>query len=73
MRILDLTDPEWSTWEEYNKYLDVVCIDISEEDVKWVATLLIGAAGISGTDALALQIWLLQFCTSLSSLREEMS
>ena len=48
-------------------------LDISEEDVHWVATRPIGASGPSGTDPMAFQIWLLRFGTSSESIREKMA
>ena len=42
MHIPDLIDPESSSFEEYKKYPDVMPLDISEEDVQWVATQMIG-------------------------------
>ena len=72
MRIPDLTDLECSSFEDYKQDLDVVPLDISEEDVHQVDTWLRGAAGPSGTYALAFHSWMLHFGTSSDSLREEM-
>ena len=69
MRIPDLTDPECSSFGEYEKYPHIVSLDISEEDVQWVATRTTGAVGTIGIDALAFKIWLLPICTSSESLR----
>ena len=46
-RIPDLIEPECSSFEEYDQYPDVVPLEISEEEVEWVATCLRGAAGPS--------------------------
>ena len=61
MRIQDLTDPESSSFEEYDQDPDVGPIEILEEDVQWVASKLSGAAGPSGTDTMVFQSWHLRF------------
>ena len=70
MRTPDLSEPKCSSFEDYAEDPDVVPLDISEEDVMWVAGKLLGAAGPSGTDAKALQRWLLRFGQALSGLHE---
>ena len=73
MRIPDFTDPECSSFEEYEKIPEVVPLDILKEGVQWVASKLSGAAGTSGTDALSFQSCLLSFSLALVSMREEMA
>ena len=73
MRTQDLADPECSYFEEYKEDPDVAPLEISEEDVIWVARKLSGAAGQSGTDVMAFQSWLLCFFQESASLEEEMA
>ena len=72
MRIPDLTYPECSSFEEYEQDPDVTPLEISEKDLQWVTSKLLGEAGPSGKDAQAFQSWLLRFGIALESLREEM-
>ena len=69
MHIQDLTYPECSSFEKYKQDPDVVHLQISEEDLQWVATHITGAARPSGMDAMAFQRWILQLGISLASLR----
>ena len=73
MRIQDFTNPGYSSFGEYEQDPDVVPLEISEEDVQWVASKLSGAAGPSVTYVLDFQSWLLCFGLALVSLREEMT
>ena len=73
MSIPDLTDLEFSSFNEYNQDPEVIPLEISEEDVQWVAYKLSGAAGPSLIDTLAFKICLLCFVLVLASVREEMA
>ena len=57
----DLSDPKCSSFEDYAEDPDIAPIDISEEYVMWLAGKLSGAADPNGTDAKALQSWILNF------------
>ena len=72
MRTPDLVDPECSSFEEYEEDSDVVPLDITKEDVMWVAGKLLGSAGLSGAYAMVFQSWLVRFGQSSESIREEM-
>ena len=61
MRTQDLADPECSSFEEYEEDPDVFPLEILEEDVMWVAGKHLRAAGPSGMELMAFQIWLLRF------------
>ena len=61
MRTQDLADQECSSFEEYEEDPDVFPLDILEEYIMWVSGKHLVAAGPSGTDVMAFQIWLLRF------------
>ena len=58
MRIPDLIDFKCSSFEEYKKNPHIVLLDISEEDVRWVANWLTEESSPSGMVVLAFQSWL---------------
>ena len=72
MRILDFTDPECSSFEEYKQDPDVISLKILEYELQWVASKLSGAAGPNETGALSFQSWLLCFGLASTSLRKEL-
>ena len=52
-------------WEEYEDVPETVPLDFTEDDVTWVASMLSGAAGALGAEAMELRNWLLHFgCAS---------
>ena len=73
MRTPCMLDWKWSSFEDYAENPDVIPLNISEEDVMWVAGKLSGASGPSGKDVMAYQIWLLRFGQALTGLWEEMT
>ena len=53
MRTPDLLDSKCSSFEYYTEDPDVIPLDISKENVMWVAGKLLGVAGPSGAYAMA--------------------
>ena len=55
----------YAAFEEYEEVPETVPLKFSEDDVTWVASKLLGAAGILGAEVIELRNWLLRFgCAS---------
>ncbi len=63
------TDPDPSEMEDYEILPDFVDLDVTEDTVEQVARRLSGSAGPGGSDAQALQHWLLRFGGASQELR----
>ena len=48
-------------------------LDITTDDIEWVASKLLGSTGVGGTDAVNLRNWLLRHGTGSAELREELA
>jgi hypothetical protein len=73
LRIPDLADKEWASFEEYKECEAPIPLDCSAEIVEEVASKLRGGAGPGSVDAIALSNWLLSHGKSSQGLREELA
>ena len=60
LRIPDLAQEDWASFEEYAECLDSVPVDCTTEIVEKVAGKLRGGAGPGSVDAIAMSNWLLR-------------
>ena len=58
-----------AAFEEYGEVPKTVSLDFTEDDVKWVASKLSGAAGALGAEAIELQNFRLSFGWASEELR----
>ena len=61
MRVLPVGNPVCAAFEEYEEVPETVPLEFLEYDVTWVASKLLGAAGIMGAEVIELRNWLLCF------------
>ena len=61
MCVLLLEKHTCASFEEYEKVLETVPVDFSEDNVTWVASNLSSAAGSLGAEGIELKNWLLFF------------
>jgi hypothetical protein len=73
MRTPEDEDIGEAVFEEYPNTPTPIPLDITAETVEAVATKMSGAAGPGGTDAVALQNWLLRFGSESERLRQELA
>ena len=65
MRVSPVENPAFAALEEYGEVPKTVPLEITEDDVPWVASKISGAAGALGAEAIELHNWLLRFgCAS---------
>ena len=69
MRVLDLSNPSCTFFDEYWEDLEVVPLDIYKEYAQWFATQLKGMYGKSGTYTSAFHICMILFVKASASLR----
>ena len=58
-----------AAFEEYKDIPKTVLLDLTEDDVTWVASKLSGAGDALGADAIELRNWLLRFGCASEELR----
>ena len=56
-----LSDPDWTSLKDYIEDPEVLSLDLLEEDVAWVVTLLPGSYGSIGGYVIAFHICLISF------------
>ena len=54
MRVPSVENPTCAAFEEYEKVPEMVPLDLSEDDVTWVASKLSGTAGELGSEEIKL-------------------
>ena len=65
MRVPPVENPVCSAFDKYGDVPETVPLDFPEDDVTWVASMISGAAGALGVEAMELRNWLLCFvCAS---------
>ena len=69
MRVPPVENPTGPAFEEYEEIPKTVPLNFTEDDVKWVASKLSGAAGMLRVEAIELYNWLLRFGCLLEELR----
>ena len=61
MRFPPVENPACAAFEEYEEVPETVPLDFTEDDVTWVASILSGAAGALGAEAMELRNWIRRF------------
>ena len=56
-----MENPTCAAFKEYEKVLETVPLDFTDDDITWVASKLSGAAGTLVAEAIEIQNWLLPF------------
>ena len=69
MRVPPVENPTCAALEEYEAVRKTVPLDLTEDDVTWVASKTSGAAGALGADAIELRNWILCFGCKSEELR----
>ena len=65
MRVPPVENLMCAAFEKYEEVPEMVLLELSEDDVTWVASKLPGAAGALGAEVVELSNWLLCFgCAS---------
>ena len=68
MRVPPVKTPACAAFDKYGKVPETVPLDFTEDDDKWVASKLSGAAGALGAEAIEMCNWILRFgCASESN------
>ena len=62
-------NPMCAAFEEYEEVPKTVPLDLTEDDVMWVASKISGTAGALGAEAIELRNWLLRFGCASEDLR----
>ena len=73
LRVPDLADEEWASFEEYDECGTSIPLDCSPEIVEEVAAKIRGGAGPGSVDAIAMSNWLLRHGKFSQVLREELA
>ena len=69
MHVPPVENPTCATFEEYEEVPETVSLDLSENNVTWVASKISGAAGALGDEVIELRYWLLCFGCALEEFR----
>ena len=69
MRVPSVENPTCAAFKVYEDVPETVPLNITEDDVTWVASKLSGAAGALGEEAMELRNWLLRFGCASEELR----
>ena len=69
MRAPPVENPTYPAFEIYEEVPEMVLLDLTEDDVTWVASKLSSAAGALGAEAMDLRNWLLRFGCASEELR----
>ena len=73
MRVPPVEDPTCAAFKEYEKVLETLPLDFTEDDVTRVLSKISGIAGVLGAEAIELRNWHLCFGCELEELRAVVS